>query len=51
MNGIVFAAQKATGVGVLIRDTEGRVVGACSKKIMASLGVMETEAKAFEFGL
>ncbi|KAL0015359.1 hypothetical protein SO802_002428 [Lithocarpus litseifolius] len=30
---------------------EGRVVGACSKKIMAPLGAMETEAKAFEFGL
>uniref|UniRef100_A0A7N2RE41 RNase H type-1 domain-containing protein n=1 Tax=Quercus lobata TaxID=97700 RepID=A0A7N2RE41_QUELO len=51
VNGTVFAAQKAVGVGVLIRDAEGRVVGACSKKIMAPLGAVETEAKAFEFGL
>ena len=51
MNGAVFAAQKVAGVGVLIRDAKGRVVGACSKKIMAPLGAVETKAKAFEFGL
>ena len=51
MNGTVFAAQKVAGVGVLIRDAKGRVVGACSKKIMAPLGAVETKAKAFEFGL
>ena len=36
---------------VLIKDSEGRVVGACSKKIQAPLGAMEVEAKAVEFGL
>nr|POE61993.1 hypothetical protein CFP56_38537 [Quercus suber] len=46
-----FASQKAAGLGVLVRDAEGKVVGACSKKIMALLGAVETEAKAFEFGL
>ena len=51
MNGAVFAAQKVAGVGVLIRDAKGRVVGACSKKIMAPLGAVETKAKAFDFGL
>lgn len=40
MDGAVFAAQKAAGVGVLIRDDEGRVVGACSKKIIAPLGAV-----------
>ena len=47
----VFATQRATGLGVLIKDVEGRVVGACSKKINTLLGALETEAKAFEFRL
>ena len=34
VDGAVFAAQKAIGVGVLIKDAKGRVVGVCSKKIM-----------------
>ena len=38
-------------MGVLIKDSEGSVVGACSKKIQALLGAMEVEAKAVEFGL
>lgn len=29
VDGAVFAAQNAIGVGVLIRDEEGRVIGAC----------------------
>ena len=47
IDGAMFAAQKAAGLGVLIRDTEGRVVGVCNKKIMAPLGAVEIEAKAF----
>ena len=51
VDGAVFASQKEAGLGVLVREAEGRVVGACSKKIMAPLGAVEIEAKAFEFGL
>lgn len=40
VDGVVFDAQKVVGLGVLIRDTEGKVVGACSKKIMAPLGAV-----------
>lgn len=47
----VFSAQNIVGVGMLIRDEEGRVIGACSRKIMAPLEAVEAEAKAFEFGL
>ena len=47
----VFKAQKAASVGVLIRDAEGTLIGACSKRIMAPLGAIEVEAKAIEFGL
>lgn len=46
VDGTVFGAQKVCGVSVLIRDAEDRVVGAFSKKIKASLRVVEVEAKA-----
>ena len=50
-NGAVFGAQKAAGIGILVRDAEGRVIGACSKKIKAPLGAVEVEAKALEAGV
>ena len=40
VDGVVFASQKEAGLGVLVRDAEGRVVGACRKKIMAPLGAL-----------
>lgn len=51
VDGAVFAAHKSAGVGILIRDDGGRVVGACSKKLLAPLGAVEAEAKAIELGL
>ena len=51
MDGAVFASQKMASVGVLIRDAEGRLIGACSKKIMAPLGAIEAEAKVVKVGL
>lgn len=33
VNGAVFTSQKAVGIGFLIKDSEGKLVGACSKKI------------------
>lgn len=51
VDGAIFASQKAMGIGLLIRDSEGKVVGACSKKIQAPLGAVEVKAKAVEFGL
>ena len=51
VDGAVFGAQKAAGIGILIRDAEGRVIGACSKKIKAPLGAVEVEAKALEAGI
>ena len=50
VDGAMFASQKMTGVGVLIQDAKGRLIGA-SKKIIASLGAIEAESKAFEVGL
>ena len=50
MDGVVFALQKRASVGVLIRDAEGRLIRACSKKIMAPFGTIEVEAKAVNVG-
>ena len=47
----MFKAQKAAGVGVLIRDGNGSLIGACNKRIIAPLGAIEVEAKAIECGL
>ena len=51
VDGAVFADQRAAGVGALIRDEEGNVIGALSKKILAPLKAVEIEAKAVEVGL
>ncbi|XP_050289785.1 uncharacterized protein LOC126727932 [Quercus robur] len=51
MDGVVFKEQKMVGVVILIRDEEGRLIGACSKKIEAPLGAIEAEAKAVDLGL
>ena len=51
VDGAVFKAQTAVGVGVLIRDCNGQVIAALSKRINAPLGPLETEAKAFEAGV
>ena len=47
----MFTSQKMVGVGVLIQDAKGRLIGTCSKKIMAPLSAIEAESKAFEVGL
>ena len=39
------------GIGIIIRDSDGSVIGACSKKIHFPLVAMEVEAKAVEFRL
>lgn len=47
VDGAVFKDQRVAGVGVLVRDAEGTLIVACSKWIMAPLGAIEVEAKAF----
>ena len=51
VDGAVFAELKAARIGVVIRDMEGNVKAALSKKINAPLGFVEAEAKAFEIGI
>ena len=51
MDGAVFATHKSTRVGILIWDEDGKLVGACSKKLLAPLGAVEAKTKAIELGL
>ena len=50
-HGEVFSSQKCAGVGVMIRDSNGQVIAALSRKLNAPLGALEVEAKAFDVGL
>ena len=47
----VFAAQKSAGIGVIIKDSDGSLIGACNKKLRLPLGAVEVEAKAIEVWL
>ena len=51
MDGAVFATHKSTRVGILIWDEGGKLVRACSKKLLAPLGAVEAKTKAIELGL
>ena len=51
VDGAVFLDLKVVGIGTVIKDEKGSVVAALSRKIYASLGTVEAEAKAFEMGL
>ena len=51
MDGAVFKEKCMAGVGILIRDAEGHLIGACSRKLAAPLGAIEAEAKVVELGL
>ncbi|XP_075665274.1 uncharacterized protein LOC142634926 [Castanea sativa] len=48
VDGVVFRDQSTAGMGVLLRDDKGQVVGALSLQIYAPLGPLEAEAKAME---
>ena len=48
VDGAVFKEQLTTGLGVIIRDADGQVVGALSQQIYSPLGAFEAEAKAME---
>jgi len=51
VDGAVFSKLKAVGVAVVIRDDKGRLKAALCRKIIAPIGAVEAEAKAFEAGL
>ena len=51
MDGTVFTNRKQAGAGVIIRDGNGEVIAALSKKWKCPLGAIEAEAKALEAGV
>ena len=50
-NGATFDDIKCFGVGVVIKNERGEIMGALSKKFMLPLGGLEAEAKAIEDGV
>ncbi|XP_075669864.1 uncharacterized protein LOC142639591 [Castanea sativa] len=51
VDGALFSSKKQAGIGVVIRDVEGRLKATLCRKIKAPLGSLEVEAKAYKAGL
>ena len=51
VDGALYPTKKLAGIGVVIRDLQGRLMAALCRKIKALLGVLEVEAKAYEAGM
>ncbi|XP_075633674.1 uncharacterized protein LOC142606165 [Castanea sativa] len=47
-DGAVFSKHKWIGIGVIVRDDQGRVVVTMSKILRAPLGALEVKAKALQ---
>ena len=48
VDGAVFTNQRATGFGMVMRDSQGTVLATTSKRIPATLAALEAKAKSME---
>ena len=51
VDGALFPTKKLAGVGVVIRDQQGRLLAALCRKIRAQMRALEVEPKAYEAGV
>ena len=51
VDGAIFIDQRATRFWMVIRDSQGTVLAAMSKRIPVTLAVLETEAKSMEIAV
>ena len=51
VDGVLFREPSSCGIEVVIRNDQGQIMGAMSKKLNLPINAVEVEAKVFEEGL